>query len=287
MKFLQRLYNIALRRIKKKNTGLKYLSYIYLILFSCQIIDAQVGIGTTEPADGTILHVDDGSGTNGVKLPDANIEDLNTVDPLPTGTEVGTMVYNTNSFTGQGHFFWNGFIWAPIQLFSNRAAKFEFDESVDGDSTLDLNTSTEIDIELMNGVVFNDNATLFTPIPDPSGSVNSLRIQQNGRYRITVFISLEQQENTGSSAIQGRLKITDDSTTIPTIRYDGSLHRSTEMDRTGGNRDDDGTLYFTEVIEIYANEKISVACRGLEGIDLVSVNEHPERNSAFIIEKLR
>ncbi|PPK95177.1 hypothetical protein LY01_01930 [Nonlabens xylanidelens] len=250
-------------------------------------MNAQVGIGTTNPAPGTVLHVDDGSGTEGVKLPDADIVDLNTIAPLPSGTEEGMMVYNTNTFTGQGYFYWNGFVWAPIQLFDNISAKFDFDESVDGDSTLDLNTTTEIDIELMNGVVFNDNATLFTPIPDPSGSVNSLRIQQNGRYRITVFISLEQQENTGSSAIQGRLKITDDSTTIPTIRYDGSLHRSTEMDRNGGNRDDDGTLYFTEVIEIYANEKISVACRGLEGIDLVSVNEHPERNSAFIIEKLR
>lgn len=263
--------------------------YITLIitLFTLLNSNAQVAIGTTDPAPGTVLHVDDGSGTEGVKLPDADIVDLNTIAPLPSGTEEGMMVYNTNTFTGQGYFYWNGFVWAPIQLFDNISAKFDFDESVDGDSTLDLNTTTEIDIELMNGVVFNDNATLFTPIPDPSGSVNSLRIQQNGRYRITVFISLEQQENTGSSAIQGRLKITDDSTTIPTIRYDGSLHRSTEMDRNGGNRDDDGTLYFTEVIEIYANEKISVACRGLEGIDLVSVNEHPERNSAFIIEKLR
>lgn len=259
---------------------------VILFVFLCQLSNAQVAIGNTDPATGTILHVDDTSGTKGVKLPDANIIDLNTIDPLPVGTEEGTMVYNTNAFTGQGHFYWNGFVWAPIQLFANQSAKFIFADA-GTNALVDLNTVAGADIELMEGTVFNEHTTLFTPVADTSGSFNSVQVGENGRYRITVIISLELATGSGTGAIQGRLKITDNSTT-PVVRYDGSYHRSTEMDETGspGNGiDDDGTLYFTEVVELNENDKVSVNCTRADGT--IQIYQHDNRTSAFIIEKLR
>lgn len=52
--------------------------FAILLSITSSAMQAQVGIGTTLPAIGTILHVDDGSGTKGVTLPNADIIDLNT-----------------------------------------------------------------------------------------------------------------------------------------------------------------------------------------------------------------
>lgn len=60
------------------------------------------------------------------------------------------------------------------------------------------------------------------------------------------------------------------------------------MDRTrdpGGGIDDDGTLYFTEIIELNAGDKVAVNCTRAEGT--TAVYQRDPNRSAFIIEKLR
>lgn len=262
-------------------------TFIKLFVFSflSQFINAQVTVGNTEPATGTILHVDDNSGTKGVKLPDTNIVDLNTVDPLPIGTEEGTIVYNTKAFTGQGYFYWNGFLWAPIQLFRNISAKFNHDGPIGTTTDLNLNqVGAGVDVEIMDNTVFNEATTLFTPVVDANGRTNSIQVSDDGRYRITVFIGLEQDDSvasSGSTSIQGRLKITNISNVV---RFDGSYHRSSEMEKNGSG-DDDGTLYFTEVVELNSGEKVSVNCTNAEGTS--AVYQRDPYLSAIIIEKLR
>jgi hypothetical protein len=256
------------------------------LIVTCSL-DAQVAIGNKIPALGTILHVDDGSGTTGVKLPNADIADLNTEEPLPAGIEVGTMVYNTNAFTGKGHFYWNGFVWAPIQLFAKSSSRFKHGKPTESNNAVNLNKQEStggVDAELLDAIDFNENTSLFVPVNDAAGRTTSLRVREDGRYRITVFIGLEQDDSaasTGSTSIQGRLKITNSSNVV---RYDGTPHRSTEMDRNGTG-DDDGTLYFTEVININADERIAINCTSLEG--LAAVYQRDPNLSAFIIEKLR
>lgn len=256
-------------------------------LFLSQLAFSQVGIGTTNPAVGTILHIEDGSGTKGVKLPNADIEDLNTIEPLPAGTEEGIMVYNTNAFTGKGHFYWNGFVWTPIQLFADRSAKFNHAGPIETVAAVNLNqTGAGVDAELMDNTVFDETSTLYTPIADANGRFTNIEVDDDGRYRITVFIGLEQDDSaasTGSTSIQARLKITDNSV-VPVVRYDGSYHRSSEMERNGTG-DDDGTLYFTEVIELNAGDKVAVNCTRAEGT--TAVYQRDPNRSAFIIEKLR
>ncbi|AGC77316.1 putative phage tail protein [Nonlabens dokdonensis DSW-6] len=259
---------------------------LILTFLICQFTVAQVGIGTTDPAVGTVLHVDDGSGTKGVKLPDADIVDLNTIAPLPVGTEEGTMVYNTNAFTGRGHFYWNGFVWAPIQLFADRSAKFDHAGPIETVAAVNLNQAgAGVDVELMDNTVFDETSTLYTPIADANGRFTNLEVDDDGRYRITVFVGLEKDNVSGGASIQGRLKITDSSNVV---RYDGSYHRSSELDRTGdpgGGIDDDGTLYFTEIIELNAGDKVAVNCTRVEGT--TAVYQRDPNLSAIIIEKLR
>jgi hypothetical protein len=245
----------------------------------------QVGIGTLNPAVGTILHVDDSSGNKGVQLPNADLIDLNTVDPLPAGTEEGTMVYNSNAFTGKGFFYWNGVLWAPVQLFTNRSAKFEHAKAIETVPAVNLNQAVStggVDVEIMDRIVFTNNAALFVPITDPNGRVNSVRVATDGRYRITTYLGLEQDSNfTGSTGIQARIKVTN---SIGTVRYEGSYHRSTEMDQNGTG-DDDGTLYFTEVIQLNISDVIAINCTGLQGT--APVYQRDTNKSALIIEKLR
>jgi hypothetical protein len=257
----------------------------FLVFTNAFLGYTQVGIGTLNPAIGTLLHIDDGSGAKGVQLPNADLIDLNTVDPLPTGTKIGTMVFNSNAFTGKGFFYWNGILWAPVQLFTNRSTKFEHAKVIEIDPAVNLNQAVAtggVDVEIMDRIVFTNNAGLFTPITDPNGRVNSVRIANDGRYRITTYLGLEQDSNfTGSTGIQARIKVTN---SIGTVRYEGSYHRSTEMDQNGTG-DDDGTLYFTEVIQLNTSDVIAINCTGLQGT--APVYQRDTNQSAIIIEKLR
>lgn len=99
----------------------KKITLSVLLLYACTtLLTAQVGIGTTTPADGAILDVDSDSG--GIMIPRVALTATNVVAPiistLPT-PEVGLLVYNTNTAgtapnnVTPGFYFWNG-IWERI-----------------------------------------------------------------------------------------------------------------------------------------------------------------------------
>lgn len=83
-----------------------------VFLFCTTLFYAQVGIGTTNPAPGAILYID--SDNSGVLIPRVNIVDLNTIDPITGGGTESLLVYNTNTTTSPGFYFWNGVKWERI-----------------------------------------------------------------------------------------------------------------------------------------------------------------------------
>ncbi|RXG11335.1 hypothetical protein DSM03_1183 [Leeuwenhoekiella aestuarii] len=90
---------------------IKYLVWIFLVSI---ISNAQVGIGTTSPSEGSLLDIT--STDKGVLIPRVNIEDLSTQAPV-TGnlsTSESLMVYNTNTTTGKGFYYWDGTQWVAI-----------------------------------------------------------------------------------------------------------------------------------------------------------------------------
>lgn len=99
---MKNLYNL-------KNTFL----LVFVLVFGMSY--AQVGIGTTSPADGALLDLT--SANKGLLVPRVNITDLTTILPVTPGTASGTdglLVWNTNGTTGVGFHYWDGNDWIPL-----------------------------------------------------------------------------------------------------------------------------------------------------------------------------
>ncbi len=91
--------------------------YFFSLVFSLAIcfnsvLSAQVGIGTTIPADGAMLDIE--STDKGVLVPRVDIADLGTIAPITPAATEGLLVWNTNATTGVGFHYWNGGAWVPI-----------------------------------------------------------------------------------------------------------------------------------------------------------------------------
>src|SRR5690606_20019814 len=97
----------------KKNDFLSkfQILFITILLFSLSGT-AQVGIGTTTPAGGSILDVT--STNKGLLVPRVNIANLATIAPVTGGATVGLLVWNTNATQGLGYHYWDGSRWIPI-----------------------------------------------------------------------------------------------------------------------------------------------------------------------------
>ncbi len=87
------------------------VSTLFLVFVFAPII-AQVGIGTTTPSAGSMLDIT--SADKGVLLPRVDIVDLATVAPIIGGATVGLLVYNTNTTTGVGYYYWDGSSWTAL-----------------------------------------------------------------------------------------------------------------------------------------------------------------------------
>ena len=85
---------------------------ILCLLFAGFTMHAQVGINTTTPAGGSLLDVD--SANKGILIPRIDISNLNAIAPVTGGSTTSLLVYNTNSTTGPGYFYWNGSRWVRI-----------------------------------------------------------------------------------------------------------------------------------------------------------------------------
>ena len=89
-------------------------------LFFLYSVNAQVGIGTTTPTDGSLLDVE--STNKGVLIPRMDLgSTLTTLAPVTKAggspEPVGLLVFNTdaaNSGTNEGFYYWDGTIWVAI-----------------------------------------------------------------------------------------------------------------------------------------------------------------------------
>tara|TARA_R110002020_G_scaffold296658_1_gene512257 strand:+ start:20656 stop:22410 length:1755 start_codon:yes stop_codon:yes gene_type:complete len=85
-------------------------TYVILLLFNLSSLAyGQVGIGTTNPDASAILDIGDAYANKGILIPRINIENLSTKDPITaTDAAESLLVYNTNSTTGKGFYYWDG-----------------------------------------------------------------------------------------------------------------------------------------------------------------------------------
>lgn len=93
-----------------------YLKSVFICILlsslTCQITNAQVGIGTTHPSAGSILDIT--STNKGILIPRVNIANLTTIAPVTGGSTTSLLVWNTNATTGVGFHYWDGNDWIPL-----------------------------------------------------------------------------------------------------------------------------------------------------------------------------
>ena|SRR5690554_2200077 len=98
--------------MKKNDVFTKFLIlFVAIFLFSLSTT-AQVGIGTTTPAGGSILDLT--SADKGFLVPRVNIANLADIAPVTGGATVGLLVWNTRAGTGIGYHYWSGARWIPL-----------------------------------------------------------------------------------------------------------------------------------------------------------------------------
>lgn len=147
---------------------------------------AQVGIGIDTPAPGTSLHIRDVTGTSGVLFPKVDIIDLTTVAPLPVGTENGTIVYNTNTTSGEGYYYYLAPNWEPI--FGTKGGMAKFTNTLSSTGSANLNAVAGNYAQIPSNTVFNDNAVIYQA--PPVAPANTVTIGEAGRYKVIVNLSL-------------------------------------------------------------------------------------------------
>ena len=117
----------------KRITPLMQLQILILTLLLTFSVQAQVGIGTNNPSDGSILDIT--SADKGILVPRVNIANLGNIAPVTGGATVGLLVWNTSATTGVGYHYWSGSAWVPLsggsvnddwKLAGNAAAAADF-----------------------------------------------------------------------------------------------------------------------------------------------------------------
>ncbi|WGF92907.1 hypothetical protein [Aequorivita marisscotiae] len=101
---------------------------------------SQVGIGNIDPAESSLLDINDSNNDKGILIPRVDIADLNTQAPITTTTiEESLLVYNTNITTGKGFYYWSGTNWIRIQASGDDKSIYAADDNLIGARTVGLN----------------------------------------------------------------------------------------------------------------------------------------------------
>lgn len=90
---------------------MKNITLLCLLSFTVNFF-AQVGINTTNPSAGSILDID--ANDKGILIPRISIPNLNNIAPVTGGSTESLLVYNTNTTTGVGFYYWNDSRWVAI-----------------------------------------------------------------------------------------------------------------------------------------------------------------------------
>lgn len=90
---------------------MKYLFFLFVVLFTHNTIYSQVGINTSNPNTNAALDI---RGTNqGIIIPSISLQSRNNSNQLLTPPKESLMFYNTNNNIpgGKAFYFWNGTAW--------------------------------------------------------------------------------------------------------------------------------------------------------------------------------
>ncbi len=235
----------------------------YLIILLCcgyYYSAAQVGIGTTTPDASSILDVE--STDKGILIPRLTTVQINAI----TNPANGLIVFNTDL----NEFHFNcGTTATPDWVKTSHSMSVKYSNT---DTTTNVNpNTTPINLPILGNLEWNDNTSLYTA----NTVANTITVTQDGRYKITVNVSLL------AAAATARL------TPEMWIEINGTqqgAYGSTGYIRNNGGHQE-SSLHITEVLNLTANDIISVSIvrTGANG----SVNLRSAGTSNIYIEKIK
>lgn len=175
--------------MKSKNTIRVAFSFALLFLLGTNILNSQVGIGTTNPAPGSMLDID--SSDKGILVPRVTLTGTNDVTTVTPSASLGLLVFNTaNAGTGviavtEGFYYWNGTQWMRIQGERINWKISGNDDIINGTHFLGTLNNRNVD--------FRTNNTPRLRIP---GDQNQVHAMENGS-RIRPFYSWDEDTSMG------------------------------------------------------------------------------------------
>ena len=95
---------------------IKKLYFVIAILVFALTYAQRIGIGSHSFDDSEILKI--ASSNKGVLIPNLNIPNLNNASPVTSPAE-SLLVYNTNTTSGKGFYYWKNNKWNPLVDSSN------------------------------------------------------------------------------------------------------------------------------------------------------------------------
>jgi len=174
----------------KTKTTFKFIHAICIFLLLSSItLKAQVGIGTTNPAQGSMLDID--SSDKGILIPRVSLTATTDVTTITPAASLGLLVFNTatagagTTAVSEGFYYWNGSIWVRIQ-------DTDFDWKIDGNDNI-INGVHFLGTLNNRNIDFRTNNTARLRIP---GNHNQVQAMANGS-RIRPFYSWEDDTSMG------------------------------------------------------------------------------------------
>ncbi|WP_034259219.1 hypothetical protein [Altibacter lentus] len=233
-------------------------------LFLCFLGMSQIGIGTETVDPSAILQVE--SVSEGMLLPSLTTTNRNQI-LLPAK---GLIIYNSNTNT----FEYNagttvGPQWVSIHDRGTRTSKLGQSAKYSNTNiSTDINAATIIDLPIFGNEEWNDNSSLF------SFSGNRLQVNETGRYKLNVNVSIQSTSNDGRKAPEIYIAVNN----IQVASY-----ASTAYMRLAGNHEA-ASLHLNESLSLNANDIITVKI--VQSAANNSASMRSAGSSTFYIEKI-
>jgi len=210
---------------------MKNIFFTILIILSSQI-NAQVGIGTTNPESSSILDIQ--STNKGVLLPRMTLLERDLI-ANPTN---GLMYFNTdlNKFE-----FNSGTTSTPVWETINQLTSVKYSNT---DITTNLNQASFTNIPIFGNLNWNDNISTFSLIDS-----SNLQVNATGRFKVSVNISYNATVNRMS--VESQIAV--NGTGISTICSTGYVRNS------AGHQN--SSLNFTDTLNLNSGDIISIRCQ--------------------------
>lgn len=206
-----------------------------IILFSCYLSTAQVGVNTTNVDASAMLEIE--AQDKGVLMPQVSLQNTSDTATI-TNPAASLLVFNTNTANDvwPGYYYWDGSLW--------RRFITEYESSIKTRNTTETDINNFIEAPIMGAVEWNDDASLY------SIGYRRINVARGGVYRIEFNIHFENsKEYTNPSA---QLKINN--------TYVGP--RVANMAQTTKNAGNPGgTLSLVYTVNLNAGDSVRVQMR--------------------------